>query len=90
MVCSFELKNIQYKVIQDQLSPQLVQAANVVLRAEMDGLKKYSPPRGVTNCCFGKASEDATFSGSMPVTDLGSLISCPIYFVVSGKRRCIE
>lgn len=53
-------------------------AANSVFRAEMDGDKKYSPPRGTTKA-EGKASEVVTLWGSDPVVDLGALMSWPIY-----------
>jgi len=61
------------------------QAANLVFRAEIDGLRKYSPPRGTTNS-FGKVSEAVTFCGSNPEIVLGSLTFCPVCSVVSERQ----
>jgi len=62
------------------------QAANTVFRAEIDGLRKYSPPRGATNSC-GKVSEAVTFCGSIPVVVLELLTFSPIYSMVREKTR---
>jgi hypothetical protein len=63
-------------------------AAKVVFKATIDGLKKYSPPRGTTN--NGEVSELATFSGSIPVVVFGLLTFCPICSMVGDRTRYIE
>lgn len=60
---------------------------NMFFRALIDGLMKYSPPRGATNSCDGKVSEAVTFCGSIPLIVLGSLTFCPIYTVVPSTGK---
>ena len=67
-------------------STDIAQAANLVCRAVIDGLRKYSPPTGETNS-WGKLSEAVTFCGSIPVVVLALLTSCPIYAAVVNKRE---
>ena len=48
----------------------------------MEGDKKYSPPRGTTKSCLGRASDAVRLLGSVPPIDLGSLTFCPIYILL--------
>ena len=65
----------------------------------MEGDKKYSPPRGTTKSCLGRASDAVRLLGSVPPIDLGSLTFCPIYILLrleNGEKNnkytynCIE
>ena len=56
----------------------------------MEGDKKYSPPRGTTKSCLGRARDAVRLLGSVPPMDLGSLTFCPIYIFLrlenGGKK----